>query len=454
MPAGGSLSYSLKYVVRLRTLGRNSVCGQRLFSFIGDMTLLSSFRHTFRRAYQALALAVLPLLLGGWTRGPQSTFQTEGPVAKSQLDLFYITLWVCGILFVLVAGVLAYGTLKFRGTDSDAEKAPPEQSHGNPLIELGLIAVSVVALVVIAVPTLRGIWYTYDVPEAEKANAYEVTATGYQWWFKFEYPKEQIEGAGALVTSNELVIPAGRPIRINLRTVDVIHSFWVPKLAGKVDMIPNRGNHLWLQADKPGYFWGQCAEFCGESHAVMRFRVIALAENEFNAWLAKQKSPARTATPLPNPDQPRMQFAAYTYEKQKRNAPGWTQEFVTDPFVSWIKKQDLATNENLQLVDAGRKLFVEKKCAGCHVVRGHEGAGITGPDLTHVGARTTIAGGLLENSEKNLHRWLIEPGEVKPGNKMWNGGYNIRNDQGVWEQQIFINDTEARALVAYLHSLK
>src|SRR5690606_12964686 len=124
-------------------------------------------------------------------------------------------------------------------------------------------------------------------------DAYEVTAVGYQWWFKFEYPKEQIDG-GQLVTANELVIPAGRPVRVHLRTADVIHSFWVPKLAGKVDMIPNRGNHLWLQADEPGYFWGQCAEFCGESHAVMRFRVIALNEADFSAWLEKQKAPARS----------------------------------------------------------------------------------------------------------------------------------------------------------------
>src|SRR5690606_166573 len=106
----------------------------------------------------------------------------------------------------------------------------PPQGHGNPLVELSLIAASIGALVIIAVPTLRAIWYTYDVPEEHRADAYEVNAIGLQWWFKFEYPLEQIEGAGALVTGNELVIPAGRPVRINLRTSDVIHSFWVPKL--------------------------------------------------------------------------------------------------------------------------------------------------------------------------------------------------------------------------------
>lgn len=440
----------------MRTLICISVRQAAVSSFFGDMTLPTLPRIPLRRAYQALVVACLPLLAGGWTSGPQSTFETEGPVAKSQLDLFYVTLWVCTIIFVLVASVLTYTTLKFKANDDDSDRPPPEQSHGNPIIELGLIGASVMALVIIAVPTLRGIWYSYEIPENERANAYEVTATGYQWWFKFEYPQEQIDGAGNLLTANELVIPAGRPVRINLRTVDVIHSFWVPKLAGKVDMIPNRGNHLWLKADNPGYYWGQCAEYCGESHAVMRFRVIALAENEFNAWLANQKLPARKAGSVfaSALDQPRIQFAAYTYEKQKRNAPGWSEAFDQQPFAAWKKQQDVTVNDNLELVARGRKLFQEKTCIGCHTVRGHEGLGITGPDLTRLGARTTIAGGLLENTPQNLHRWLVEPNEVKPGNKMWFGGYMARNDEGKWTPNFTVNDDEARALVAYLNSLK
>ncbi len=420
------------------------------------MTLPPLPRIPLGRVYQALVVACLPLLAGGWTSGPQSTFETEGPVAKSQLDLFYVTLWVCTIIFILVAAVLTYATLKFKAHDNDPDRPPPEQSHGNPIIELGLIGASVMALVIIAVPTLRGIWYSYEIPENERANAYEVTATGYQWWFKFEYPQEQIDGAGTLLTANELVIPAGRPVRVNLRTIDVIHSFWVPKLAGKVDMIPNRGNHLWLKADNPGYYWGQCAEYCGESHAVMRFRVIALAENEFNAWLANQKRPARQAGSVfaGALEQPRIQFAAYTYEKQKRNAPGWSEAFDQQPFAAWQQQQQVTVKDDLELVVQGRKLFQEKTCVGCHTVRGHEGLGITGPDLTRIGARTTIAGGLLENTPQNLHRWLVEPNEVKPGNKMWFGGYVARNDQGQWTPTFTVNDNEARALVAYLNSLK
>lgn len=425
------------------------------------MTLPLTLRKAFSRARSLVLVGLLPLLTGGWISGPQSTFETHGPVAKTQLDVFYVTLWVTMIIFVLVAAVLAYATLRFRVRSGQANnQPPPEQSHGNPLIEIGLIVLSIGALVIIAVPTMRAIWFTYDVPEEERANAYEVTAVGYQWWFKFEYPKEQIEGSGALVTGNELVIPAGRPVRVNLRTVDVIHSFWVPKLAGKVDMMPNRGNHLWLKADEPGYFWGQCAEYCGESHAVMRFRVIALSEADFAAWLAQQKNPARTVPgtqigATPSASSPRVEFASYKYEKQRRNSPGWSETFDRAPFAAWQQKQQVDAGENPELIAQGRKLFIEKKCAGCHTVRGHEGAGISGPDLTRVGARTTIAGGLLENTEQNLHRWITEPNNVKPGNKMWFGGYVVRNNEtGVWEEQFSVNDDEARALVAYLHSLK
>lgn len=411
----------------------------------------------------------MPLFFGGWFEwltGPQSTFDTKGPVAKAQLDVFYVTLWVTGITFVIVAGIMAYAMFKFRARKSDdAKAATPHQGHGNPLIELSLIALSVLALVFIAVPTLKAIWYSYDIPADQKETAYEVNATGLQWWFKFEYPKEQIDDVGALVTGNELVIPAGRPVRVNLRTADVIHSFWVPKLAGKVDMIPNRGNHLWLQADEPGYFWGQCAEYCGESHAVMRFRVIALNETDFAAWVAQQKTAARTvaadAKPAGEPAAP------YAFTNPGRNAPGYSAAFDADPMAAWRKQQQIDAGEEPALIAQGRELFRQKNCVTCHTVRGHEGMGVTAPDLTHIGSRTTVAAGLLENTRENLHRWIAHPNEVKPGNKMYVGvptgggnvmtGYlSIDKTTGKPEEtpHITVNDTEARALVAYLHSLK
>lgn len=394
--------------------------------------------------------------------GPMSAMDVNGPVARNQLQVFYVTCWVTFIIFVLVAAVLAYATLKFRARPSDNTAEPPTQSHGNPLVELSLIGASVLALVIIAVPTLHAIWYTYDVPTADKENAYHVTATGYQWWFRFEYPGEQIKDVGALVTSNELVIPAGRPVRIELRSVDVIHSFWVPRLAGKVDMIPNRGNFLWLTAEQPGYFWGQCAEYCGDSHAVMRFRVIALGAREFNDWLEQQRAPARTVAQATadaaSPTTPRAQFAIYRTD-WKRNEPGWSAQFDLNPLESWKAQQFPNKGEDPALIAQGRKLFQQKNCITCHTVRGHEGAGVTAPDLTHVGSRTTLAAGLLQNTPEQLARWVMHPGEVKPGNKMYLGigqmrGFVTVQPDGSLVTNITVNDGEAHALVAYLESLK
>jgi cytochrome c oxidase subunit 2 len=402
----------------------------------------------------AAALAGVSLLSGCfWLDGPQSTFDPNGPVAQRQQDLFYLTCWVCLVIFVVVGSVLGYAMIKFRAKNSADEHAePPEQGHGNPLVEISLIGASVLALVIIAIPTLKEIWYSYDVPIEDKANSYEVTATGYQWWFKFDYPNETaqtLDPTGKVVNApfsvaNELVIPAGRPVRINLRSVDVIHSFWIPKLAGKVDMMPNRANHLWVQADKPGYFWGQCAEFCGESHAVMRFRVIALGPREFNDWVNAQMLPARKVPVPAGATQPKAQFAAY--RTFKRNEAGYTDKFDASPFESWRAKQLPVADEDPVLIAKGRELFSSKTCGSCHTVRGDGFLGVVGPELTHVGARTTIAGGLLENNRDELHRWIHAPNEVKPGNTMWKTGYIGNN--------IKLTPDDEDALVNYLQSLK
>jgi cytochrome c oxidase subunit 2 len=409
---------------------------------------------TLAPCFRALAaLSGLALLTGCWLDGRQSTFDVKGPVARAQLDLFMVTVYVTAVIFVVVGAVLAYAMIKFRARPAAAERAEPlPQGHGNFLVEIGLVSASLLCLVIIAVPTLKNIWFTYEVPDGEKTNAYEITATGYQWWFKFEYPAEQINGVGPLVTGNELVIPAGRPVRINLRTMDVIHSFWVPKLAGKVDMIPNRANHLWLQADQPGYFYGQCAEFCGDSHAIMRFRVIALAEKEFARWRANQEQPARVVAPAADlaGGKTRAVFASLT--TRSGAALSGSPEFDADPFAAWREKQQSdPAGENPGLAAQGRKLFQKKTCIACHTIRGHEGVGVTGPDLTHVGARTTIAAGTLENTPQRMRDWIADPNHFKPGNKMFNGGYT---DPATGRRLIVLDETEIAALVAYLQSLK
>ena len=394
--------------------------------------------------------------------GPQSTMMTEGPVAKAQWDLFMITVYVTMFIFVVVGAVLAYAQIKFRAkSESDEHAEPPPQGHGNPLIEIGLIVASVGLLVIIAIPTLRDIWYTHDVPEDEKGNAMEVVATGYQWWFKFEYPSEVIKlpnngGETPLVTGNELVVPANTPIRVQLRTVDVIHSFWIPKLAGKVDMMPNRPNFLWFKADKPGYYYGQCAEYCGESHAIMRFRVIALSAGDYVKWLENQKAPARvvTADSAAAADAPKVQFASAKIGEDGQALAG-SPEFDANPFEGWKKVQSPAAGEVASQIAAGRKLFQDKTCISCHTVRGHEGVGVTGPNLTHVGARSTIAAGVLENTPEHLKEWLRRPDHYKPGNKMFFGGYNIFQDNE-WKPNsaLQLNEQDIESLAAYLHSLK
>ena len=185
---------------------------------------MPSLHSTLARCGRAVIAAAGLLLLAGCNKinfwrmdGHQSTIVVDGPVAREQLDLFIVTCWVALVIFIVVGAVLAYATFKFRARSEDDEQAaPPEQSHGNPLVELSLIVASVLALVIIAIPTLKGIWNTYDVPEAEKKDAYSVNATGFQWWFRFEYPDEIVpmdatgSSKGPMVVANELVIPAGR----------------------------------------------------------------------------------------------------------------------------------------------------------------------------------------------------------------------------------------------------
>jgi cytochrome c oxidase subunit 2 len=407
----------------------------------------------------ALALGGLALLAGcdlnHWLGidGHQSTTVVDGPVARSQRDVFYVTCWVTFVIFILVGAVLAYATIKFKArNEADEHAEPPPQGHGNPLVEMGLIAGSVFALVIIAIPTLKAIWFTYDVPaeaNGQKGDAYEITATGFQWWFKFEYPGElatvpETGGKAPLATANELVIPAGRPVRLNLRTIDVIHSFWIPKLAGKVDMIPNRANFLWLQADHPGYYWGQCAEYCGDSHAVMRFRVVALGPKDFNDWLDSQLQAARSvAATTAAAGQPKAQFASL--REFKTNETGITDAFEVAPLEAWRAKQFPEKNEDGALIAKGRALFTAKTCVGCHTIRGHGAQGVTAPELTHVGARSTIAAGLLENNHEQLQRWIHNPAAAKPGNKM---------GKGYVDNKITLTPDDEAALVAYLESLK
>src|SRR5438105_270152 len=215
--------------------------------------------------------------------GAQNTFSPEGPVANRQRDLFQLVLWPAFAIFVLVEGLCVYMAIRFRQRKGD--DTIPRQVHGNTLMELGWTIAPVILLAIIAVPTLTGI---VDLARDPSKDSLPVAVTGFQWKWQFAYPDIKDANGKPISELGTLHIPAGREIGVQLSSPDVIHSFWVPKLAGKTDVIPGRMNHMWLKADHPGEYSGQCAEFCGGSssdgHPNMRFTVVVLSDEDFQAW--------------------------------------------------------------------------------------------------------------------------------------------------------------------------
>lgn len=353
---------------------------------------------------------------GSWfnTGGRQSALDPLGPVARNQADIFYITLYVTLFLFVTVGGALAFSIWKFRHRKGDDPDYIPPQSHGHPMIEVGLVVASAALLVVIAIPTFGGILLKKKVPAEYEADAIEVNVSGYQWWWAFEYPEQGFH------TANELVFPAGRAVKLNLKANDVIHSFWLPKLAGKTDLMPGQQNFMWIKADEPGYFWGQCAEYCGDSHAYMLFRAQALPEDEWTAWLDRQKK----------------------------------QTVVGGGDYTPVALDEAGSSLDPALIRHGTELFVEN-CARCHSV--DPLVQTSGPNLAHFGSRTAIAAGWLENEPENLHRWILEPHEIKPGNFMWYGFPDPLDPRSVQMEGLKnadLTESDVDALVAYLYTLK
>lgn len=346
-------------------------------------------RPQMRPVVVALAALALAALSACTIDNPQSTFDTLGPVARSQATIFYIIMYAGLVVFALVMGLIIYATIRYRRRYSDLD---PEQVHGNSTLEMAWTIIPALILIAVAVPTINAL---FDNSVSPDPDALTVRATANQWWFEFEF--EEL----GVVTANELHIPVGEVINVELDATDVIHSFWVPKLAGKVDMIPNNDNTMWMQADEEGVFFGQCAEFCGESHALMRFRVVAESREDFDRWVAEQLADAA--------------------------AP-------SDP----LSRQ-------------GHDLFMslEAECWSCHTVRGSSIAyGDVGPDLTHFASRMHMGSGIMDNTHENLVRWLTDPNEVKPGNVMARDG-SVYNDP-----ERALTDPEITALAAYLRSLE
>lgn len=235
------------------------------------------------RRWRTAALAGLGTVLAGCaSNAPQDTWAPEGPNAQDIDNLQRPVFYIAGVVGLLVFAAVVYSVLKFRDRPG---RAMPHQSHGNKVIEIGLASVSALILAVLAVPTTA---LVLDLAEKPDCN-YTVQVVGQQWWWEFSYDN------GA-VTANEIVIPTGEPVCLRITSRDVIHSFWIPKLNGKKDAVPGRIHDWKIEADKPGDYWGQCAEFCGLSHANMRIRARALAPADFEAWYANEASDALQPT--------------------------------------------------------------------------------------------------------------------------------------------------------------
>jgi len=335
---------------------------------------------TSRRSSLSLILALaLPALLSACTWGGNHS-QLNPASERSHLinRIWWIMFWMSVAIEGLVAGIVVIALIRFRRKAGDPD---PRQISGNTRIEIAWTIAPAMVLVVLLVLTLTTMINVSEPSGAKMA----VTVTGHQWWWEFDYQGMNI------VTGNELHIPVGEPIHLDLRSADVIHSFWVPALQGKRDAIPGHNNTLWIQSDKAETFRGECTEFCGPEHANMNFIVVAQPRAEFDAWVQGQQQPAATG--------------------------------------------------QTGLAAEGAQTILTQACAGCHMINGVKGynVGKVGPNLTHIGSREYIAAGTLENTPENLARWIRNPQEVKPENKMPTLG---------------LDDDTINKIVAYLESLK
>jgi cytochrome c oxidase subunit 2 len=292
---------------------------------------------------------------------PQTILGAAGPQAAGIEWLWWLFVAVCGVVYLLVLVALLAAVLRPR-RDVDLSAPAPSRRVGS--VVTGAVAVTVVLLFVLLVSSVRT--GRSSLQGLADPGHVGITITGQQWWWQVEY--ESPLPSQRLVTANEIHIPVGRPVLLKLQSTDVIHSFWVPNLAGKKDLIPGHENYLWIQADREGTYRGQCAEFCGHQHAHMAFLVIAEPPDRFAAWLEAQRRPA-------------------------------------------AEPQD-------ETARRGREVFLSGPCAMCHSVRGTPAGGRTAPDLTHLASRRTLAAGTLPNTPGHLAGWIADAQRIKPGNRM------------------------------------
>jgi cytochrome c oxidase subunit 2 len=314
------------------------------------------------KIFTTVLLLVAPVLFGAERVDPAlvpNTFAPESTPAHAISELAGFVLTITGVMFVLVAGLLTYVIVRYRRRAND-DGTEPAQVYGSGPVEAAWTTVPFLIVIVLTLTTARVIQAVQDA--RKPTSALDVQIIGRQWWWEIHYPKLGI------VTANELHVPVSQgrerlPTFLDLRAADVVHSFWVPRLMGKIDTVPNKINSMWIEPERTGLFVGQCGTYCGTQHAKMLLRVYVHTREDFEQWVTHQKQLAEN-----------------------------------DPSVS-----------------AGRQVFERTACINCHAVAGTAGTGRFGPDLTHLMSRDTLASGALSNSVPGLRAWIKTPDLFKPG---------------------------------------
>jgi cytochrome c oxidase subunit II len=293
---------------------------------------------------------------------PTTIFSPESSAAQMIFDLSLLVYAVCGVIFVVVSALLIYALVKYRRRQGD-EFREPAQIFGSKQIELAWTIIPIIIVLVLFLSSVRVIAATQDAKLPP--GTVEVNVVGHQYWWEYRYP-----GLG-VVTANELHIPTSDPANptptlLHLYSADANHSYWVPRLNGKTDLIPNHPNQMWVDPEKPGLYLGQCAQYCGLQHAKMLLRVYVHSPDDFRRWIEEQREPAR----------------------------------------------------QVDTVARGRELFERTTCMNCHTIGGTAATGRFGPDLTHLMSRETLAAGIVPNNRDNLRAWIKDPSTLKPGSLM------------------------------------
>lgn len=285
-----------------------------------------------------------------------SIFSPESPNAEAITHLFIVSLWICAVIFAIVAGLIGYSIYKFRWREGDAD---PSQVAGNKTVEVVWTVIPFLIVLLLFGLTVHAMNKS-DPPPTGKPD---LVVVGHQWWWEVRYPQQ------GFTTANEVHIPVGKPVSVQLDATDVLHEFWVPQLTRKMTTVPGAKNHVWMEADKAGTYEGVCSEFCGTQHAWMRFQVIAEPQAQYDAWVRRQQQ--------------------------------------TPPAVAGEAER-------------GRQLFQAMTCVNCHAVQPNNFAVNEGPNLAHLESRRRIGSAVAANTPENLRRWLHNPQDMKPGAKMPN----------------------------------